>query len=895
MRATLVIARDPFRPAYRRETRCITRRRRIRSLAPRTRLPVICLLNGRPLLRAAWRMRLRDGDVVVFATLPQGGGGGSNPMRVVAMLAVMVLAPYAATQIAYAAFGLGVTGQAYAAVYWGARALVTVGGMALVNTLLPPPRPPTPQQLQAIAAPSPTYSLQAQGNQARLGAAIPVLYGRHLIYPDFGAQPYTEYAGNEQYLYQLHVIGQGEYAIEALRIEDTVVQANPIADGAPHAAAGAWEDITYQIVYDAPVTLFPANVTTSVEVSGQGALTGTALGPFVASASGTRSDHLAVDVVAPRGLFAVDAGTGALLTRSITFTVEARPIDDAGQPTGVWATLGTHTVSGATTTPQRYSFRYAVASARYEVKLTRTDTKETGSNVGHDLLWAALRAYHPGANAYGKVTVLALRMKASNQLSQIAARRVNVIATRKLPVWSGASWSAPQATRSIAWAIADMLRADYGAKLPDSRLDLAGLLALDAVWTSRQDTYDAVHDSVQTVWEAVTQAARAGRALPYLQGGIVHVVRDAPQGVPVQLYSMRNILRNSLNLEYAMPSDQTADAVDVQYFDAEVWAPRTVRAALPGSTASSPATVKLFGVTSRDQAWREGMYMAAANRFRRRHLVFSTEMEGFIPALGDLIAISHDLPRWGQSGEVEAWDPATLTLTLSEPLRWDVSGTHYIALRARDGTIDGPHEVIPGPRADEARLLSAPAIAIDVGGARERTHYAFGRASALYILARVAGIRPRAPERVEIAAVVESDAVHTADQGLPPGPGAWQLPTDFTVPVVEGLLVRSSPSDAFDARLTWRPAPGAERYLVEAAYGTDVADPGLVFTRIGETAASHFSTRAIYGAQTIFRVAAVGATRGPWRYVFYGSSSSFMWTADANLMWTADTNLMWSS
>lgn len=895
MHATLIVVHDPFRPAYRREIRPVTRRRRIRALAPRTRQPVICMLNGRPLLRAAWRMRVRDGDVVVFAALPQSGGGGSNPMRVVAMLAVMVLAPYAATQIAYAAFGLGVTGQAYAAVYWGARALVTVGGMAIVNSLLPPPRPPTPQQMQAIAAPSPTYSLQAQGNQARLGSAIPVIYGRHLVYPDFGAQPYTEYAGNEQYLYQLHVIGQGEYAIEALRIEDTVIQSNPIADGAPHAANGAWEDITYQICYDQPVTLFPANVTTSVEVSGQEALTNTALGPFVASAAGTVSDHIAVDVVAPRGLFAVDSGTGALLTRSITFTVEARPIDDAGQPTGTWATLGTHTVSGATTTPQRYSFRYAVTTARYEVRLTRTDTKETGSNVGHDLLWAALRAYHPGANSYGKVTVLALRMKASNQLSQVAARRVNVIVTRKLPVWTGSAWSAPQATRSPAWAIADMLRADYGAKLPDSRIDLAGLLALASTWASRQDYYDAVHDSVQTVWEAVTQAARAGRALPYLQGGIVHVVRDSAQSVPVQLYSMRNIVRNSLSIDYAMPSDQTADAVDVEYFDATVWAPRTVRSALPDSTAAKPATVKLFGVTDRNQAWREGMYMAAANRYRRRHLVFSTEMEGFIPSLGDLIAISHDMPRWGQSGEVVDWDPDTLTLTVSEPLRWSDSGAHYIALRRRDGAIDGPYAVTPGLQVDQAILAQTPAIPIDVGGARERTHYAFGQSSALYILARVAGIRPRAPERVEIAAVVESDAVHAADLGVPPGPGAWQLPTDFTVPVVEGLLVRSSPSDAFDARLTWRPAPGAERYLIEAAYGTDVTDPGLVFTRLGETAAAHFSTRAVYGPQTIFRVAAVGATRGPWRYVFYGSSSSFMWTTDTNLMWTNDTNLMWSS
>ena len=72
-------------------------------------------------------------------------------------------------------------------------------------------------------APSPTYALSAQGNQARLGQPIPVLYGRHLIYPDIATQPYQEYLNNEQYLYQLHVIGQGEYDLEQLRIEDTPI------------------------------------------------------------------------------------------------------------------------------------------------------------------------------------------------------------------------------------------------------------------------------------------------------------------------------------------------------------------------------------------------------------------------------------------------------------------------------------------------------------------------------------------------------------------------------------------------------------------------------------------------------------------------------------------------
>jgi hypothetical protein len=36
---------------------------------------------------------VQDGDTVVFVTLPQGGGGGSNPLKMILTLAVAVFAP----------------------------------------------------------------------------------------------------------------------------------------------------------------------------------------------------------------------------------------------------------------------------------------------------------------------------------------------------------------------------------------------------------------------------------------------------------------------------------------------------------------------------------------------------------------------------------------------------------------------------------------------------------------------------------------------------------------------------------------------------------------------------------------------------------------------------------
>nr|MCU0919684.1 MoaD/ThiS family protein [Burkholderiaceae bacterium] len=218
MQATVSIIHDPFHPARGRELRAVLSPVSLGELAPATSRPFICLRNGEPVLRREWTQQVQDADVIAFVTLPQGGGGGSNPMRLLLMIAVVALQPWAVGAVS-SAFNVALSSTAASLVGAG----FVAGGMMLVNALIPPPKPPSFASAASLAAPSPTYSLQAQGNYARLDAAIPVQYGRVKAYPDFASQPYAEYSGNEQYLYQLLVVGQGEYEIESINIEDTPI------------------------------------------------------------------------------------------------------------------------------------------------------------------------------------------------------------------------------------------------------------------------------------------------------------------------------------------------------------------------------------------------------------------------------------------------------------------------------------------------------------------------------------------------------------------------------------------------------------------------------------------------------------------------------------------------
>jgi hypothetical protein len=882
MQATVLTCRDPFSPG-RRTQRAVHRRRRIRALAPRTGLPVIAYHNGRVILRAEWRRRVVDGDVIAFVVLPLGGGGegGKNPLQLVAALALMYFAPGIGSSIYSAMGGTFVAAEA-GLVISGISAAVSIAGNALISSAFAGrPSLPTPQQAGGVAgfaAPSPTYNLQAQGNMARLDAAIPVQYGRMMSYPDFAAQPYAEFAGNEQYLFQLLCLGQGYFEVEAIRIEDTAISVFP--------------EIDYEIIEPGgTLTLFPSSVVTSSEVSGQEAVYDTWLGPFVANAAGTSANTLAVDVVCPRGLFYAN-DSGGLSVTTLTFTAEARTIDSGGTPTGSYATLGTETLSAGTNTPQRYSFRYIVTGARYEVRLKRTTTAGGTTRYGDDLNWAGLRAYLPETRTWAGQTVIALRMRASNNLSGHASRKINVIATRKLPIYSAGVWTAPQVTRSPAWAMADTLRASYGGGLSDARIDIDQLITLAATYAARGDCFDGRFDSTLTLWEAVSKIGQAVRTKPYIQGGIVHFVRDEAASVPVALFSMRNIVRGSFSVDYLMPTDDTADALDVGYFDSSVWSPRRVIASLPGSAEAKPLKAELFGVTGRQQAYQEGMYLAAVNHYRRKRITFATEMEGFIPSFGDLIAISHDMPAWGTGGEVTAYNAGTKVISLSEPVTF-VSGTYYIGLRKRDGSISGPYVVTAG--ADSYKVVHTAAT-LDAtpytGGAEERTHFAFGAGETWRQPARVVSVKPSGLNRVAIEAINEDDSVHTADSGVTaPAAQYSSLISLYTAPVVAGLTARSQVDDPTVILVSWQAAPGARFYIV------DVSSDGDVWTRVGETTGNNTTIAAVYGNGTLIRVAAFGFTLGPAVQIAYATYSDYMWAVpDTGLMWSAtSTDLMWSA
>jgi hypothetical protein len=933
MRATVITRADPFGVMFktapgRPEVQCLRRPRRIRTLAPKTRLPVIAVLNGRPLLRAGWRRRLRDGDVLEFQELPLGGGGGrggSNPVQVLMSIALMAVAGPLGSVLGGASFATAFSSAALLTNL--GRAAVLVGGGLLLGAM----GPGTPKRGGAAEE---IFALSPQGNIARLEQPIPVQYGRMRFAPDFAAQPHSEAQGNELFVYCLYCLGAGEYEVEDITIGDadldafgevdyevippggqvtlfpTAVETSDLISGQELRARVtlAWSRSGTTVTVDEPDHRRATGQAVRVEVTGGGPVTETAIAAVPdedhwtftvsgwAPASGSAQVYLVVggdsgvplcgagqsavtagvDLLWPGGLYGV-AGDGGLKSRTTVVLIEARQIDDAGTAIGSWVTLGTETLSGKTRTAQRRSYRYSLPlPGRWALRARRTNAEAGGESDAEAVLWSGLRGYLVETQDWPEVTLLAMRMRATGNLSRQASRQVNVTATRRLPRWTGSAWTAPEATRSIAWAIADAARNDsYGPGLADSAIDLEALLALDALWASRGDVCDIRLTSSGSWWDAVGRIAVAGRARPYLQGGILRVVRDGPVDLPVAMFSQRNIVEGSFSLDWVFTGPRTVDAVEVVYLDANTWQPERLRCALPGSIARRPAKLML-DTTVREQALREGMYHAAEARYRRRFGKFQTEMEGFIPSFGDLILVQHDLVGWGAQAEAVAWTPGTRQLVLSEPMVWIEGASHVVALRRRDGSPTAPIAVTRGA-ADSIVLLGAdPGITPDIGLDRERTHVSFGTAEAWGARCKVGLARAIDERHVEIEFVVEDPAVHTAETGRTPPPLVQgRLPRLPEAPVVRDLKVVLSP-DAI-AFVSWQPAPGAVGYLVEVAEGGATSTVSDGWVRVGETAVAELMLRPPYGPRTRFRVCAIGRRAGPWAVAQAGVARPVVW------------------
>lgn len=722
------------------------------------------------------RVRPKPGTVLTLRVVPGKGGGGKGILGIVLGI-VTAAAGFFLGPIVGVALGIGPA---------LGSALVGIVGKLLTFALVPPPKPPSAPSLggRGVAA-SPTYAITGARNQANPYGPVPRLYGKHKLVPPYGAQPYTEIVGDDQYLRLLFCLGYGPLEIADIRIGETPIEA---FDDVEMEVRQGFED-------DDPVTLYPADVfeePLSVELTQAG-------GPAV-RVSQPDADELSIDMTFDRGLGLLNSQGTATSSRTVQFTVEYRAAGSADP----WISAGTFSCTGSTRSLARRGFRWVLpARGQYEVRLTRT-TEDAGSSVfklDHSV-WTSLRSIrneHPLRMT--ELALIALRIRASDQLNGVIDQ-LSCVATAMLPIWNGASWSAPTATRNPAWAYLDALKGSANKRpvASDAQIDLPAFLAWAADCDApAQDgaatyTFDGVFDFEGTLFDALKSIAAAGRASFAMIDGRFSIVQDKPQVVPVQHFTPRN----SRGFRATKPFLDVPHALKVQFVnEAAGWRKdeRIVYAdGFDENNATKFETLDTFGITRAEQAWREGRYHQAVAKLRPEIYELSTDIEHIVCRAGDLVRVSHDVPLWGSGwGRVKARTLAggdVTALTLDERVTMEAGKNYGLRVRRDDGTSQ-LLSLLTVPGESAMLTLATPIAAEDAPAIGDLAM--FGEAGLESIEAKVLRIEPEQDFGARLYLVDAALAIHDADTGpIPPFVSGISLPAPLAqrrppAPIVEDV------------------------------------------------------------------------------------------------------------
>ena len=293
----------------------------------------------------------------------------------------------------------------------------------------------------------------------------------------------------------------------------------------------------------------------------------------------------------------------------------------------------------------------------------RKTNDSDAADIADTQQWVGLRSaveYVEGEWVYGYTTLLFIRMRASQGVSQAARDRVRVKARRLLEDDTVDSSNPVEVVRDI-WT-----SRRYGLARNESTMDIAALDQLALDWAAGPK-FNGTFDQRGTGWDACQAVCSMAGANFVQDGSLVTIIPDRVKDVRTAMFSSANIVPGSAEITYTFDTDAEYDGVRIEYRD-DKFQPAYVY--YPNDEIETPDTHSLFGCTDETYALQFATYMYNVKARRRKEVTFVTEMEGLLPIFGDRIAVSIPFQSYTQSGMfVEQID--TTTWRTDQPLDWE--------------------------------------------------------------------------------------------------------------------------------------------------------------------------------------------------------------------------------
>ena len=477
-----------------------------------------------------------------------------------------------------------------------------------------------------------SLSLRGSTNSARKSERLPILLGKHRVYPDVAALPFSSYQDSNQYLHQLFCFGYSDVSIDysTFKIGETLIS--------------YYEDCTYNVGLG---SIYPSRVVENVyqlELKNDG----TASSLVRSTASGCQK--IEVGLMAPNGLYTYEGENRQSL--SVGILIEWRASE------GTWTTAFQETVTANTDKWRKmYSITPSGSSeGLYEVRVTRTTTASSELQACDTIYLDVIKSFVGLSDTVPVkeegLQLIALRTKATDQLNGVIDS-FNAVCTLNTRAWdglgSGASHWTLQNTRNPASAILYLLTNSNANAEPveDSLIDWASFEEFYAFCEEYEFNCDAWITTEYTVMQLCEFVAASNMAEMIIQCDKISIRVEKAQEDVVQLFTPRNAWDFEMIRSFeAKPKnitvnfdDETKGYVQVER---EISLDDNGAIVFDSTQDGDSLTIDAFGVTSADHAARLGAQKLKLLYSQTRTYSWKSDIEGIVCLPGDVVLLEND-------------------------------------------------------------------------------------------------------------------------------------------------------------------------------------------------------------------------------------------------------------
>lgn len=451
------------------------------------------------------------------------------------------------------------------------------------------------------------------------------------------------------------------------------------------------------------------------------------------------------NVVAGNGMFK-DKGGKSLA--SVNFTIEIEKLTTGLVPTNVVETV-TGTLSGAVSDERADTIEHATAwagPARVRMRRTTDYDYNWDGTVVDEIKWADLYSVSPVSKTeFGNKCTIHTITQATARATAVKSRQLNCIASRKLPIYNGWSFSGAfdAAGRHVSGTIAatsrlvDIIAAvsmdpKIGARDLALEIDMAQIWGvqqqLDS-WNVKCGQFNYTFDSDNSSYEeTIISIANAGFCIAYRQSGKIRLAFDRVQLASTALFTHRNKKPASETITRKFASDAEYDGVEFVYVDPDSDQSETITLPLDGSYTKLKK-FEIAGIRSFTQAWLRANREYQKLIGQRITIETTTTLDARALLPNSRIDVVDNTRFKSYDGEIVGQDG--LTLTLSQDVAFTAGVPHSIVLMRRDGSLQGiPASAGGAPNQVVLQSLPSEAITTQYGADGIRTIYSFAPDSA---------------------------------------------------------------------------------------------------------------------------------------------------------------------